>query len=133
MRQRCNDSNAPQFKDYGGRGIKICKRWDKFENFLSDMGEKPREMSLDRKNNEKGYSKSNCRWATRAEQNRNKRNIQKVIFRGKEFYLLDLCEKYKMNVRTIRARMTRDGLDVETALSMNLRKSRHSERTVREL
>lgn len=74
MIQRCTNPKHPKWKDYGGRGIKVCKRWRKFENFLADMGLRPSpELSLDRKNNNKGYYKSNCRWATAKEQQANTR------------------------------------------------------------
>lgn len=73
MRSRCNNPNIPRYKDYGGRGITVCKRWDKFENFLADMGEAPDGHSIDRINNNKGYSPSNCKWSTPTEQNRNQR------------------------------------------------------------
>jgi len=73
MLQRCNDPNATGYERYGGRGIKVCARWLVFESFLSDMGERPEGRSLDRRDNEKGYEKSNCRWATRLEQRHNRR------------------------------------------------------------
>ena len=77
MRQRCYDVNCPQYKNYGGRGIYICKRWDKFENFLEDMGPHPgKGYSLDRKNNDGIYCKRNCRWATANEQQRNTRLVK---------------------------------------------------------
>lgn len=77
MRSRCFNPNHRAYKNYGGRGIGICKRWDRFENFAADMGPHPgKGWSLDRKNNDKGYSKSNCRWATRKEQIRNRRTTK---------------------------------------------------------
>ena len=77
MRQRCLNSNDPSYKSYGGRGITICERWKSFESFFTDMGKKPRkELTIERINNDLGYMPSNCKWATRTEQVRNRR-IQK--------------------------------------------------------
>jgi hypothetical protein len=77
MIQRCTNNNSPYYKNYGGRGIKVCDRWLKFENFHDDMKDKPsKKLTLERIDNEKGYFKENCRWATMQEQSRNKRNTQ---------------------------------------------------------
>lgn len=74
MRQRCLDKQYKGYKNHGGRGIKICKRWDSFTMFLEDMGPRPsREYSIDRINNDGNYQPSNCRWATKKEQARNTR------------------------------------------------------------
>lgn len=74
MLDRCNNSRNKQYADYGGRGIAVCDRWLKFENFLEDMGEKPMpEHQIDRKDNNLGYYKGNCHWATRTVNMRNSR------------------------------------------------------------
>jgi len=78
MQTRCSNPNFIKYGSYGGRGIAICKRWlgrNGFQHFLADMGERPPGKSLDRKNNERGYTPKNCRWATPTEQARNRRKL----------------------------------------------------------
>ncbi len=74
MKERCQNPNNPRFKDWGGRGIKVCERWQDFVNFLEDMGEKPEGLTLDRVDNNGNYELGNCRWATWKEQIQNRRN-----------------------------------------------------------
>lgn len=72
MMQRCHNANSSSFDRYGGRGISVCRRWKKFENFFEDMGQRPSPRhSIDRINGDRGYSFNNCRWALPTEQMRN--------------------------------------------------------------
>lgn len=73
MRARCLNPQSTSFKYYSGRGITVDPRWDCFENFLEDMGPRPIGMTLDRKENDRGYCKENCRWATQDQQIENRR------------------------------------------------------------
>lgn len=73
MIARCTNPNQPNYERYGARGIKVCKRWRRFENFLSDMGERPAGLTLDRLRVNGDYKPSNCKWATLQEQEANKR------------------------------------------------------------
>lgn len=74
MIQRCTNPKHPNFKDYGGRGIRVGPAWKSFDAFYADMGEQPEGLTLERRNNSLGYSKANCRWATRQDQMNNCRN-----------------------------------------------------------
>ena len=83
MKQRCENPKLKGFKDYGGRGIKVCERWQTFENFLADMGERPSPgHSVDRINNDGNYEPGNCRWATRVTQSNNRRSSLRIEFNG---------------------------------------------------
>lgn len=83
MLQRCTNPNHTQYKDYGGRGIRVDSRWGSFENFHADMGDRPEGLSLDRIDNNDDYGPYNCRWATRQEQHNNRRNTLHICHNGK--------------------------------------------------
>lgn len=83
MLSRCHNINSEKYKDYGGRGIAVCAEWHVFENFIKDMGFRPsKHHSIERINNSENYCKENCRWATRIEQQNNKRNNVKITLDG---------------------------------------------------
>lgn len=104
MKQRCQDPTYAQYKDYGGRGITICKRWDKFENFLADMGECPPDFFIDRINNNKGYSKTNCQWVSRTVNNNNRRNSVKVSGRT----ITEIAEHLGVSRDVMKSRLKRN-------------------------
>lgn len=94
MRNRCRNPKAPIYKKYGARGIKVCERWDSFENFLVDMGERPEGKTLDRFPNGKGdYEPGNCRWATPSEQARNTSFVRIIEFNGERMPQCDWAKK----------------------------------------
>jgi hypothetical protein len=83
MRNRCNNERHKQYPGYGGRGIRVCRRWASFQAFLTDMGPRPPGLSLERKKNNEGYSPNNCMWATRRQQQWNMRSTRMITWRGK--------------------------------------------------
>lgn len=89
MRQRCDNANDKNYMHYGGRGIDYAATWQDFTIFLADMGDCPNGMSLERIDNNKGYSKENCKWTTSFEQTRNKRTNKFYTYKGERLCLRD--------------------------------------------
>lgn len=108
MRDRCNNPRNSKYHVYGGRGVSVCSRWDSFEYFCSDVGPKPSpNHTLDRINGDLGYTPSNCRWATIAEQNRNLRTCRPVVRSdGVKFgSIAEAAESVGVSEATIRSAM----------------------------
>ncbi len=124
MIQRCTNPNHKNWKSYGGRGITVCKRWLKFKNFLEDMKECPSELTIERNDKNGNYCPENCRWATRKEQARNKRNSRYVTYKGKRWLFIELCEKYKMPYNIVYSRYYIHGWTLKRALTEPVKKRR---------
>lgn len=124
MRSRCNNKNGKSYKNYGGRGIKVCPRWDSFEKFIKDMGKCPAGKSLDRIDNNGNYEPSNCRWTSYEEQANNRRSNNLLTFKGKTRNIAFWAKETGINQRTIRSRVSQLGWTAEKALTKNTRKNR---------
>lgn len=116
MKERCCKPHHPAYANYGGRGITVCAQWLQFAGFLADMGEKPADRSLDRIDNTKGYSPDNCRWATRKEQERNKRSSVRVTALGETLTLAEWAERTGIQGQTIAYRV-RNGWSPDLAVT----------------
>ena len=104
LRGRCNNPRDKSYHNYGGRGIKVCARWDKFENFLADIGLRPSSKhSVERDKVDGDYEPANCRWATAKEQ---ARNTRKTVFIGNE-KLVDMADRLGVKASTLHARRRR--------------------------
>jgi hypothetical protein len=108
MLTRCTNEKCNAYSRYGGRGITVCDDWRRFEGFLSDMGEAPAEMSLDRKDNNAGYSRENCRWASRKQQGRNTRVNRLLKFEGITLPMSAWSEQLGIPQSTILNRLKRN-------------------------
>jgi len=107
MKSRCEQPSYPSFKRYGGRGIKVCKHWQAFENFFADMGERPASGTLNRRDNDGDYEPSNVRWATRREQANNRITNVRVTYKGKSYTLAELARETGVSKEIIRSRLRR--------------------------
>lgn len=121
--KRCLLTTDRAYKNYGGRGITVCDRWLKYDNFLQDMGRKPACASIDRIDNNGPYSPENCRWATSHQQSLNKRSTLKVMIGGITKTLWEWCSVYGQNPSTVRGRINW-GWEPEYAVTIPARKYR---------
>lgn len=113
----CNKSDKVYYR-YGGRGITVCDEWrSSFITFFNDMGIPPKGLTIERINNNQGYSKENCKWATYKEQARNTRHCRPLTYEGKTMLVLDWAKYLGINESSLRCRIGRLGWSIERALS----------------
>ena len=122
MRRRCNDPNRPDYKNYGGRGVYVCKEWDEsFTQFFEDMGERPSGKTLDRIDNDGPYSPENCTWSSVTAQCENKRTNVYYDFCGERLTISQAARKYNLSANTIRSRIKQRGWSPDDAVLVPVR------------
>jgi hypothetical protein len=117
MRERCNKPQNKNYKDYGGRGIKVCPEWENFDNFYKDMYPSYEEvLSLDRTDVNGNYEPKNCRWIPMRLQNANRRNNRVIEYKGEKKTIVEWSRHLGINRTTLRMRLDVYGYSVEEAL-----------------
>lgn len=117
MRARCTNPKYASFKHYGARGIKVCARWEDFSAFVEDMGFQPPGMCIDRINNDGHYEPGNCRWVTKAENNRNRRVNRIYTANGKTQCLTDWAQEIGVSPQMLWSRLEK-GWSFDEAISL---------------
>lgn len=126
MKERCGNPSTKHFESYGGRGIKVCEEWMDFNKFIEDMGGRPSKIhSIERIDNNKGYSKENCKWATKTEQMNNRRNCRRVVFNSEELTISQLSKKTGIARNTLNRRIVLKGMSPEMAVNAVYRGHEH--------
>jgi hypothetical protein len=121
MRQRCNNPSAGAYRHYGGRGIKVCPEWEQFWQFVADMGPRPSpDHTLERIDNDGDYRPSNCKWATRRAQSRNRRSNRLLTFNGRTQPMSAWADETGITYTAIQTRLDR-GWSVHDALTRPMR------------
>jgi hypothetical protein len=125
MMQRCKDANHPRYADYGGRGIDVCVEWLNYESFSkwAHANGYAENLSIDRINNNLGYSPENCRWATARMQANNTRRTRFVTYNNETLSVSEWARKMNINQSTLSMRINKYGWSVEDALGKEVRKN----------
>lgn len=125
MVERCRNKRHPSYHNYGGRGIRVCKRWQQFANFIADMGRRPlgSGLSIERIDNDGNYEPSNCKWATMDEQGNNRRNTVRIIVDGQLTTIPRLARKCGLPDHVLRGRLDM-GWPLDAALTTPIRSYR---------
>jgi len=119
MRDRCDNPRNAGYHNYGERGIRYAKAWRKFERFYADMGACPPGMTLERKDNDGNYTKTNCVWASRVAQANNTRRNRILVCRGEKRTLAEWARLTGIQRETITTRIDQLGWPLEKALTTN--------------
>lgn len=122
MKDRCSNANRADYHCYGGKGIAVCKRWQKFENFYKDMGEPPLTFTLERLDKDAGYSPKNCIWADRKTQAANTSRNRTVAFKGTRMLAKDVAALNGLSFFAYRMRLYKYGWTLEQACGLAPRK-----------
>lgn len=113
---RCTNPNVSAYPDYGGRGITVCKRWRKFEKFLTDMGPMPKGYTIERRNNNRGYSPKNCYWLPRNKQSLNRRGNVMITVSGSKYCLTEACQILGISKNAVEYRIYECGILPQDAI-----------------
>ena len=126
MKMRCQNPSQKSYKDYGGKGISVCERWNKFESFYEDMWNTFEEgLTIERIDIFKNYSPENCKWIPRCQQNSNKRNSRIYTYNGESLNLVDICRKYNIDRGIVTFRLNK-GFTIEDAIETPVRKQKNN-------
>jgi hypothetical protein len=125
MLDRCELRAHKSFKDYGGRGIRVCDSWRTYENFVADMGARPDGMQLDRVDNSKGYEPGNCRWSTPKQNCNNRRSSRYLEFKSERRTVAQWARSSGMSPSTLFKRLE-DGWSIEKALTQPVKRQRNN-------
>lgn len=127
MKMRCLNQNTRNYERYGGRGIKVCERWMKSDNFLLDMGECPPRLTIERIDNNGNYEPDNCKWATRIEQQNNTSRTRILEYEGMKVTIHRLMELFNIRRKLLESRLNR-GWSVERAIKTPLNEKMRNRR-----
>lgn len=130
LKARCSNTNNPAYSRYGGRGITFCDKWTEFSGFIEDMGIRPDGMTLDRIDNDKGYYKENCRWASYYTQRHNQRihkNCKLYYYDGEMIPIHEIAKRSGCSNNTLYSRLS-NGWDVQRAIDVPLMTNRRNRR-----
>lgn len=119
MKKRCSNPADKDYEKYGGRGIFVCERWQKFENFLEDMGDRPEGLQLDRINNDGPYTLENCRWTTAQENSNNRRSSKFVTHKGRTLTAAQWARELNIGPKTFLYRL-KSGWSMENVFELKV-------------